>query len=380
MDFNLNEEQKICQETAKEFAERYIRHRIDEMEDGRTMPRDLYQNMCDAGISGITFEKKYGGLGLGQDCFVLAIEQLAMVLSSAPTPLIISTMLMQAVNMFGTEEQKMHYLPRCISGESIASFAFTEPSTGSDPKQLTCSYREEGDYYVVNGTKRFITNAAYNGPILIFANNEDTGETTGMIFEKFCDGYSISTPWDTLSSRCSPIYDVFMDNVKVPKENVLYKVGGGFTVLKGLIAFSKMALCAEFVGNLGNAYNLALKYAKEKVHRDSTIAKFPTIQNSIARIAGIYYSCQQLVYRLADHASNSKDLAAVVAESAMVKAHVSDNVAEGARLCMTVLGAYGVCEEYSVARCLRDAIQAPHVEGVSDMQRIIFGSYTLSLK
>lgn len=377
MEFKLNENQRICQQAAKEFAERFVAERVDEMEETHCTPADLYLRLCKAGFLAIPFNEKYGGLGLGQDCYVLAIEQLAMVSSSAPTAMIVSCMFMQAVNIFGTEEQKMKYLPRCINGLDIGSFAFTEPSTGSDPKQLTTTYRDEGDCYIVNGTKRFITNASYKGPIVVFANDDQTGETTALIFDKFCEGYSLSTPWDTMSGRASPIYDIFMDNVRVPKENVLFKIGMGFNVLKGLIAYSKLSLCAGFVGNLGHAYNLAVKYAKEKAHRDQTIAKFPTIQTTISNVAGKYYSCQQLVYRLAEHATNPTDMAAVVAESAMVKAHVSDTVADAARLCMTVFGAYGLCEEYVIARCMRDAIQAPHVEGVSDMQRVIFGSYTL---
>ena len=377
MEFKLNEQQQLCQDIAKEFAEKVIRGHIEEVEENNKLPDGLYDKMRKAGLTGIPFAEEYGGMGLGHDCFVLAIEQLSMVHASTPISIIVSTMFMQAVNLFGSEEQKLRYIPECIDGESIGSFAFTEPGTGSDPKQLTTTYRDMGDHFLISGTKRFISNASYPGPIVVFANDAESGATTGFIFDKFCEGYSLSSPWKTVGGHGSPIYDVFLDSVKVPKENVLYRIGGGFTVLKGLIAYSKMALSANFVGILGNAYNLAVKYAKEKTHRKQPIAKFPTIQATIARIAGMYYSCRLLVYHLAEHANNPADPAAFAAESAMVKAHVSDTVAEAARLCMTVLGAYGLCEEYGVARCVRDALQAPLVEGVSDIQRVIFSGHTL---
>jgi len=379
MIFKLTEQQELCQQMAREFASRYLEPRVEEMEEKRAMPMDLFEKMVETGFLGVAFDEKYGGLGMDQTCYVLMIEELAKVSSSAPAVIITSVMFMQAVNMFGTDEQKMHYLPRCITGGDIGSFAFTEPSTGSDPKQLTSVYYEDGNHYILNGVKRFITNASYKGPIVVFANDKKTGATTGFIFEKECEGYSLSSKWDTMGGKASPVYDIFIDNIKVPKANVLGGIGNGFKVLKGLIAYSKMALCAGFVGNLGHAYGLAVKYAKEKLHRNEPIAKFPTIQNTISTVAGRYYSCKYLVYHLAESASNltAETLPAIVAESGMVKAHVSDTVAEAARLCMTVLGAYGVCEEYTVSRCVRDAMCAAHIEGVSDMQRIIFGGYEL---
>ena len=377
MEFKLNELQQMCQESAREFAVKNLSKYVKQVEEERHVSDEIFQEMCAAGFMGLPFEEKYGGTNCGMDCFALMLEQFGKVDPGICAPIVVSTMFLHAVERCGTEDQKMKYIPDGIAGKLRGSFAFTEPSTGSDPKQLTSTYRLENDHYVLNGVKRFITNSGYKGPILVFANNAETGETTGFIFDKFCPGYSLSSPWDTVSMKASPVYDVFMDNICVPKENVLGEIGGGFNVLKSVVALSKLAMMEQCVGNMGHAYDIAVKYAKEKIHRGKPITKFPTIQVKIARIAAMHQASQLLVYRLAEHANHVEDAHALVAESGMVKAFVADMGVQCCQMAMTVLGAYGVCDEYEIERVVRDALQYPVVEGVDDLQRIMCGSYLL---
>jgi len=373
MEFKFNEDQQMIHDLAKNFAEKYVADRVDEIERERTVPQDIYDKMAETGLFGMVFPEEYGGSGLGYECMVIAFEQMAKVSASANIGLSTTILFMESILIFGTETQKQKYIPAGIQGKYRSSFAFTEPGTGSDPKQLTTTYRIENGHYVLNGTKRFITSAGYPGPICVFAKNSETGEVTGFLFDKFCEGYSLSTPWDTIGFRGSPVYDVFLDNVKVPvdDENILGGIGNGFNTLIGTVAYSKMGLAATTLGTLAAAYDAAVKYAKEKIHRDKPISKFQAIQLKIAQIAAIYESCRLLVYQLGDQANDRSDPQRFISSVGMVKSHVSDMVVQGNLLAMAVLGPYGVTAEYHVERYLRDSLIGPIVEGVSDIQRIL---------
>ena len=380
MNFKLDENQQMIMEAARDFARTRLADVAEMCEKERHVPQEIYQQIADVGFAGLPFAEEYGGSDLGLSCYVLMLEQFSEVDSGLTASLVVSTMFMHAVKKNGTEEQKMKYIPPCVSGELRGSFAFTEAGTGSDPKQLTSTYRKTENGYVINGVKRFITNAAYPGPIIVFANDAETGETTGFVFDKFCKGYSLSTAWDTMSTKASAIYDIFMDDIEVPADAVLGKIGGGFGILKSTIALSKMGVMAQCVGNMGCAIELATRYAKEKLHRGKPIAqKYPTIQTKLAEMTAIHDACQLLVYRLAEHADDpNTDPAALIAESGMVKGFVSEQGVECCRMGMAIMGAYSVCDEYKIERCMRHALQYPVVEGVSDLQRIMCASYIIS--
>lgn len=371
MEFKLNENQQTIVDMSKEFAEKFIKNRIDEIEEVGKFPKDLYQQMADTGLLAVAFEEKYGGLEMGYDCFSLSIEQIAKVSASAATALLISVLPLEAISLFGTEEQKEKYIPAGLSGESRGSFAFTEAGTGSDPKQLITTGKKEGDYFIVNGVKRFISNASYEGPMVVFVKDTETEECTALIMDKFCEGYSISTPWDKIGLKGSTVYDVFLDNVKIPVENVLGKEGDGYNVLLNTTAYGKLGFSSCFLGVMAASYDNAVKYVKEKLHRGKSIGKFQAVQLKIAQIAAKYESSRLLVYKCGEDANDKTKLKDFAAESAMVKGHVADTGVDVAVMAMNVMGAYGVMDEYNQERYLRDALIGPHVEGVSDIQRLI---------
>ncbi len=377
MDFKLNEEQQMIQEAARDFAARYIAGRGQEADRERKIPEDVFEALVEAGFLGLLFDEKYGGSGLGIDAYVLTLEQFALVDPGVHSCMVLCVMFMMAVNLFGTEEQKLRYIPDGIAGKLRGSFAFTEPGTGSDPKQLLTTYEKTEDGYVLNGVKRFISNTLYEGPVIIFANDKNGENTTAFIVQKFCEGYTISNPWDTVTGEANAVCDIFLDHVRVSEDCILGEVGKGFDILKGTIAFSKLTIMAQCVGNMGHAVNLAVKYAKERMHRGKPIAKFPTIQVKISEITAMHASAQLLVYRLAMDAKEGKEMGALIAESGMVKGYVSELSLQCCTKAMSVLGAYGVCDEYEIERCVRQALAYPVVEGVSDMQHIMCGKYEL---
>lgn len=378
MEFRLNEEQEGIRQLAQDIAERTIAPLSEEIDKTHTTPIEVFKEIADAGFLAIPFPEEYGGLELGNIALMCAIEEIAKKSPSVAVSTLVCISFLEAIKNYGTEEQKQKYLPAGIAGEFRGSLAFTEPGTGSDPKQITTTAKKDGDYFILNGTKRFITNATYEGPILLFARDNETNNVTAFVFDKLGEGYSTSSAWETIGMHGSGIYDVFLDNVRVHKSCILGEQGNGFPILLGTVAHSKVALCATFVGTMAASYELAVRYAKEKLHRDKPIGeKFQAIQIKLAKIAGMVQSARLLTLNLAEKSDDRSDLDYMKAWVGMTKAYVSDLSVECNLNCMNVLGAYGVCDEYKVERFLRDSLIAPHIEGVSDLQRVIAGGYIM---
>lgn len=378
MEFKLNETQQMVKDLAREIAIKEIAPRAEEIDASHCIPKEIFDTIAEAGILGVALPEEYGGIDSGYVALMGAYEEFAKACPSVSTSILVCVSFLESVLNYGSEEQKRKYIPAGIEGKFRGSLAFTEPGTGSDPKQISTTARKEGEYYILNGTKRFITNAAYEGPILLFARDSETNNITAFVFDKLGEGYSVSTPWDTVGMKGSAIYDVFLDNVKIHESCVLGTPGSGFPILLGTVAHSKVALCATFVGTMAASYDLAVRYAKEKTHRDSNIAKFQAIQIKIARIAAMVEGARLLTLRLAEESDDHSRIEHLKAWVGMTKAYVSDLSVECNLACMNVLGAYGVCAEYNVERYLRDSLIAPHIEGVSDLQRVIAGSYILT--
>ncbi len=377
MDFTLNENEKMVRDLAREFADKVLRPQMEEIDKKDQLSDELFRQMTEMGFLGIVMPEEYGGLGLGYENFVLAVEEIAKVSGGVASALLVSLTPLEAISVFGTGEQKEKYIPPALRGEYRAAMAFTEPETGSDPKQLTTKAQRQGDYYILNGTKRFISNASYPGPILLYARDADTGLCTAFIFDKFCEGYSISTAWEKIGLFGSPVHDIFLDNVKVPADCVLGKEGQGFDILLEASAYGKLGFIAAFLGTMCASYEAALKYAKEKMHRGKPIGKFQAIQLKIGLLASKYESARWMAYRVGSMANHVENMEEFKAQAALVKGYIADLSVECGVLAMNVLGSYGVMREYQVERMLRDSLIAPHIEGVSDIQRIIAANYLL---
>jgi len=378
MYFELNEVQQTIRETARDFAQNYLLPRVDEIETANLFPQDLINMMAEMGFIGLSYPEKYGGLDLGYLCEAIAIEEIAKVSPSAAKMLTVCYLPLDAIHLFGTEAQKQKYLPKGISGRNVGSLAFTEAGTGSDPKQLTTVAKKVGDRYVINGVKRFISNAAHEGAIVIVARDEGADTCTAYIVPKFCKGYSISTPWDKVGLHGSHVYDVFLDDVEVGEEAVLGNYGNGFNLLIGTTTYGKLAFSAVFTGAMEGAYDLTVKYINEKMHRGKSIGKFPTVQYKVAQIASNTMSAQMMLYKAAAEADTIKDdLRKVQAIAALVKGYIADLATSTITMCVNAHASYGVTAEYQVERFMRDAIIFPNIEGSADVQRLIAGGYIL---
>lgn len=378
MEFKLNETQEMIRTLARDFAQQRLAPRIEEIEDCEHFPDDLFDGMVQAGFLSMNFPEEYGGMEAGYLATSMALEEISKVSASAGTLLTVTMLPLETINMYGTQAQKEKYLRPGLQGAFKGSFAFTEAGTGSDPKQLTTTaVKTEAGTYKISGTKRFISNAGYPGPMVLFAREAETEACTAFLIQKQCKGYSLSTPWEKVGLQGSPVYDVFLDEVEVTEEDVLGEHGKGFDLLLGATAYGKLSFTAVFTGSMGGAYELAVRYAREKQHRGKPIAKFPTIQSKIAQIAANVLSAQLMLYKAAEDADTMDDLRQLQCSTALVKGYVADLAVATNVLSLNVLASYGVTKEYKVERFVRDSLIAPNIEGSADIQRLIAGGHIL---
>jgi len=380
MDFSLSKEQLLIQKMAREFAEKNLEPIAEQIDRENKIPEEIFTGLAELDLFGIPYPEEYGGADGGYDGYVLAMEQIGRVSGGVAMTISAHCLALSALNVFGTEEQKKKYMTPCCKGKHIASFAFTEPQTGSDPKQITTTAVKDGDSYILNGTKRFISNANFPGPIIIFARDNESGKPTGFIVDKWCEGYSISEPWDKIGMHGGMLLDVYLKDVRVPAENLMAGPGMGYPILQLGISFGKVGVSSTALGGMLAAYEESLKYAKEKMHRDGPIARFQAVQLRIADLAMKYEAARWMTYRLGWMANNVKDPRQFAKEAAMTKTFVAESMVDVARIAMDIHGSYGLMNDYKVARIWKDSIIAPQIEGVSDMQKMIVTGVTLADK
>lgn len=378
MDFSLSKEEQLIQKAAKEFADKVIAPSAAEIDKTNEMPPEIMEGLSELGMFGIPFKEEYGGGDAGYLSYILALEQLSRACSGVGMIISVNSVGLAVINAFGTDEQKKKYMPNSVAGKEISSFAFTEPGTGSDPKQITTTVSREGDYYILNGTKRFISNAAYNGPMVVVAKEAETGKATAFIIDKFCEGYSVSEPWEKIGAHGGGLYDVYFNNVKIPAENMLGKSGEGLWALKIGMVYGKIGLVGLFLGQTLAAYENGIKYAKEKTHRGESIgSKFEHIKISIADMTMKYDASRWHAYHLGWAADHYKDPMQLVKEAALTKVFVVENAVDIARISMGIHGSYGVMNDYEISQVWRNVIIGPQVEGTVPLLKILGASVVL---
>ncbi|NLN87511.1 MAG: acyl-CoA dehydrogenase [Syntrophomonadaceae bacterium] len=380
MKFNLTKEQTLIQRTAREFAEKTVAPLVDNIEAEHHIPMELFTKAAELGLLSIPFAEEYGGAEGGYDGYVLALEQIGKVSSSVSMAIMAHVLGMSIIDTFGTNEQKQMALPPGCRGEHLTSFAFTEPVTGSDPKQITSTGKREGDYYVLNGTKRFITNAAYPGFMGVVVREVDSGQLTTFMIDKRLEGYTTSEPWEKIAMNGGQLLDLYFKDYKIPVENMMGKVGDGFHHLEAGVGYGKLGISAFCLGLAEAAYEASLEYVTQKTHRDKPIVKFQAIQLMIAEMYQKLEAARLILYKAATDANvNSKTNQAHFArDCAMTKDFVSNTAREIVGLCMDIHGSYGLMKDYKVERMYRESIMMPQIEGVRHIQKIIVANSILA--
>ena len=378
MDFSLTSEQKMFKNTARKFAETEIAPRIDEMETTRRTSRELINKMRNLNFYGIQYPGIYGGVGSSFVEYCMILEELSKVYCSISGHISVNSLCTGTIYEFGTEAQRQKILPDLICSEAIGSFAFTESSTGSDPRAIRTTAVREGNEWVINGNKIFITNSTLPGYIIVFCKDvKMNGQITSIIVPKDCKGYSVGKLYDKLGMHGMEVADVFFDDVRVPVENTTggeSNRGLGFKILTQEIAGGKLGISAQCVGMAQAALDEAVRYARARTQRGKPISTFQTIQWIIGEMAAEVEAARYMTYATADGKSHGSHILVESARTRLFSSQVAHRAASNA---MQVMGAYAYTKEFCIERIFRDMKLAELYEGVNEIQRIISASALL---
>ncbi|OGQ21865.1 MAG: acyl-CoA dehydrogenase [Deltaproteobacteria bacterium RIFCSPLOWO2_02_FULL_44_10] len=375
MSYDLTEEQKLLRKTIREFAENEIAPHIPELDRTETFSVELVHKLGEMGLFGMTVDPKYGGQGADALSYIIAVEELARVdASTAATVAAENSLGIGPIVNFGTEEQKKKYLPDLMTGKKLWGFGLTEPNAGSDAGGTeTTAVLEKGSWRI-NGSKIFITNAAseITAGVTVQAvtgkSSEEKNELSCIIVERGTKGFSAKEMHHKLVWRSSNTGELFFDNVVVSEENILGKRGDGFRQMLATLDSGRLGIAAMGLGGAQGAYELGLKYARERKQFGKTIASFQVNAFKLADCAMEIEAARTLLYRACWLKDNGKPFKK---EAAMAKLYCSEVMNRVVNRAVQLHGGYGLMEEYPIARFYRDQKLLEIGEGTSEIQRLV---------
>ncbi len=371
MDFQLTEEQKMFQAMIRDFATNEIKPLAAKIDEEEKFPAELIKKAANLGLFGITISEDYGGSGGDYLSMTLAAEEVCRASATVGTILLASLSLAcYPIYKFGNEEQRRRYVTPLAKGEKLACFALTESGAGSDPGGLETTATLQGDKYIINGTKMFITNGAEAGIAVVFATvDKSLGHRgiTAFIVEKDTPGFSVGKEEHKLGVRGSSTVELVFENCQIPAANMLGEKGRGLRVALEAIDSSRVTVAAQALGIAQAAFNDSLVYAKERQQFGQPIADFQAIQWMLADMATHIDAARLLTYRAAWLKDHNIPF---VKEAAMAKVYAAETSRMVTNNAIQIHGGYGYCKDYSVERYLRDAKITEIYEGTSEMQRM----------
>ncbi len=377
MNFQLTEEQNLIRETVRSFAETEVAPSAKERDEQDLFDRELmFDKVAELGLTGIVFPEEYGGAGADYLSYAIAVEELSRVCAS--TGVTLSAHLSLCANpiyMFGTEEQKQQYLVPLAEGSKMGAFGLTEPSAGSDAGGTKTTAVLDGDEWVLNGSKIFITNAKEAETYIIFARTDKEAKKhhgiSAFILEKGTPGFSFGKKEEKMGIRSSLTYELVFENCRIPKANLLGEEGKGFKVAMKTLDGGRIGIAAQALGIAQGALDAAVEYSKERKQFDTPIATFQGVQFQLADMATQVEAARLLVYQAADRASAGLSYGK---ESAMAKLFASETAMRVATQSVQIHGGYGYTREFPVERMMRDAKITEIYEGTSEIQRLVIGA------
>ena len=371
MDLRFTEEQLMMRDMVRSFANDKIAPFVEEMEKG-VFPRDILAQMGELGLMGITVPEQYGGAGMDFTSYIIAINELSRV--SAVVGVILSVHTSVGTNpilYFGTEEQKQKYVPKLASGEYLGAFCLTEPNAGSDAASLKTRAVKDGDEYVLNGSKVFITNGGEADVYIVFASTNPEAGSKGIsafIVEKGTEGFVIGKDEHKMGLHGSRTVQLTFEQMRVPAENLLGEEGEGFKIAMGNLDVGRIGIAAQSLGIAEAALGYAVDYAKERVQFGKPIAAQQGVGFKLADMATAVEASRLLVFR----AANLRALGLPCGqEASMAKLFASKTAVDVTIDAVQVFGGYGYTKEYPVERLFRDAKVTEIYEGTSEIQRLV---------
>ncbi len=372
MNFNLSEEQLMIQEAARDFARNELLPGVIDRDEKQEFPTEQVKKMGELGFLGMMVDPKYGGGGMDAISYVLAMEEISKVDASASVVMSVNNSLVcWGLETYGTEEQKQKYLTRLATGEIIGAFCLSEPEAGSDATSQKTTAIDKGDYYLLNGTKNWITNGNTASVYLVIAQTDIEKGHKGinvLIVEKDMEGFVVGNKENKLGIRGSDTHSLMFTDVKVPKENRIGENGFGFKFAMKTLAGGRIGIASQALGIASGAYELALQYSKERKSFGKAISEHQVIAFKLADMATEIDAARLLCMKAASDKDQGKNYDRSGAMAKLFAAEMAMRVTIEA---VQIHGGYGFVKEYHVERMMRDAKITQIYEGTSEIQKII---------
>jgi alkylation response protein AidB-like acyl-CoA dehydrogenase len=372
MDFSLNEEQLMVQQAARDFAQNELLPGVIERDEKGIFPAEQIKKMGELGFMGMMVDPKYGGSGLDTISYVLAMEEISKVDASASVVMSVNNSLVcWGLQAFGTEEQKQQWLPLLASGQIHGAFCLSEPEAGSDATSQKTTAIDMGDHYLVNGTKNWITNGNTASFYIVMAQTDAAKQTKGinaLIMTKDMPGFSVGPKEHKMGIRGSDTHSLQFNDVKVPKENRIGEEGFGFKFAMKTLAGGRIGIASQALGIASGAYELALKYSKERKSFGTEICNHQAIAFKLADMAVNIEAARHLCLKAAWDKDNHRNYDV---SSSMSKLFASQTAMDTTIEAVQIYGGNGYVREYHVERLMRDAKITQIYEGTSEIQKIV---------
>ncbi|MFH2138976.1 MAG: acyl-CoA dehydrogenase family protein [Candidatus Omnitrophota bacterium] len=375
MDYLLTEEQVMVRDLARKIAQEKVKPLAAELDAKDEFSWPLMKILADSDLFGVYIEEKYGGMGGGILELCLVTEELSRACGGVAVSYAASALGTDPMILFGTEEQKKKYLPDIASGKKIAAFGLTEPNAGSDAGAMECTAKKNGDYYILNGTKHFITNGGEAETYTVIAMTDKTKGSRGasaFILEKGMPGFSFGKKEDKMGIRPSATRELVFTDCKVPKENLLGKEGQGFIIAMKTFDMSRPGVAAQALGIAQGALDLALEYSRQRQQFGKPICSFQGIKFMLADMAAQTEAARGLVYSVARMIDSGN--AKVTKESAMAKMFASDTAMRVTTDAVQIFGGYGYMKDYPIEKFMRDAKITQIYEGTNQILRDVIAN------
>ncbi len=377
MDFNFSKEELLLQQMYRSFAENEVKPLAQEVDEEERFPEETVKKMAKIGMMGIYLPKQYGGQGASYLSYVMAVEEMSKVCGTTGVVLSAHTSLCcNPILDYGTEEQKQKYLPKLCSGEWVGAFGLTEPGAGTDAQGQQTKAVLEGDNWVLNGSKIFITNAGYANVFIIFAitgtvvdkKGRSSKEISAFIVERTDPGFSVGAHEKKMGIRGSSTCELIMENCVIPKDRLLGKQGKGFSIAMNTLNGGRIGIAAQALGLAEGAIEETIKYTKERKQFGKTIFKQQNTQFQLADMQARTDAAKWLVYKAAMTKQEGKPYNVDAAKAKLFAAETAMAVTTKA---VQLFGGYGYTRDYPVERMMRDAKITEIYEGTSEVQRMV---------
>lgn len=372
MNFEVNENQKMITQMLRDFGEKHIKPHFMEWDESQEFPVDIFKKLGELGLMGVLVPQEYGGSGFGYTEYVTAISELAKYCGSIGLSMAAHNSLCTGhILQFGNEEQKNKWLPKLATAEWIGAWGLTEANTGSDAMRMKCTAKKDGDHWVINGSKNWITHGISGNVAVVLARTGellDSNGITAFVVERGTPGFRGGKKENKLGMRASETAEMIFEDCRVPEENLLGNVGEGFKQAMKVLDGGRISIAALSLGIAKGAYEAAVKYSKEREQFGQPISKFQAISFKLADMAIKIENAELLTMRAAVMKNEGKKM---TKESAMAKYYASEVAVENSTEAVQIFGGYGYTKDFPVEKFYRDSKLCTIGEGTSEIQKLV---------